>query len=49
MTLPYGHTNLLVAALLLEEAASFIETSPDELSLKVCEALVNRVKEHIGA
>lgn len=49
MTLPYGHTNLLVAALLLSEAAVVIEApEPSELELRVCELLVQKAKEQLG-
>lgn len=50
MTLPYGHTNLLVAALLLGEAAVVVEApEPSELELKVCDLLVQKAKEQLGA
>lgn len=49
MTLPYGHTNLLVASLLLNEAAIFIEAEPTDIDLKVCDLLVQRAKEQLGA
>lgn len=46
----YGHTNLLVAALLLSEAAVVIEApDPTELELKVCDLLVQKAKEQLGA
>lgn len=48
-TLPYGHTNLLVAALLLGEAALLIEApDPTDVDLKVCDLLVQKAKEQLG-
>lgn len=47
--LPYGHTNLLVAALLLTEAASFVEEDPiTPESMKVCDLLVQKAKEQLS-
>lgn len=49
MGLKYSHTNLLVATLLLGEAALLIEApDPTETDLKVCDLLVQKAKEQLG-
>lgn len=49
MSLPYGHTNLLVAVLLLGEAALLVEgEAPTEIDMKVCDLLVQKAKEQLG-
>jgi len=49
LTLPYGHTNLLVAALLLGEAALLVEgPEPTDTELQVCDLLVKKAKEQLG-